>query len=90
MVYPRWDMRTCYVVVCGAISCCVRFQRILRVCTIAIVTAVMAIYGVNNPEVEPIRHEVTLEPGAIIDASKYVIVEQRGEIYVIEEREEGE
>lgn len=39
---------------------------------------------------EPIRHEVTLRPGHVIDATKYEIVEQRGKIYVIEEREAGE
>lgn len=39
---------------------------------------------------EPVRHEVTLRPGYIIDATKYEIVEQRGEIYVIEEREGSE
>ncbi|WP_103110224.1 hypothetical protein [Brevibacillus reuszeri] len=33
------------------------------------------------------RHEVTLRPGHVIDATKYEIVEQRGKIYVIEERE---
>jgi hypothetical protein len=31
----------------------------------------------------PIRHEVTLRPGHVIDATKYEIVEQRGKIYVI-------
>jgi hypothetical protein len=39
---------------------------------------------------QPIRHEVTLRPGHVIDATKYEIVEQRGKIYVIEEREAGE
>jgi len=34
----------------------------------------------------PVRHEVTLRPGHVIDATKYEIVEQRGQIYVIEER----
>ena len=38
----------------------------------------------------PIRHEVTLRPGHVIDAAKYEVVEQRGKIFVIEEREEGE
>jgi multisubunit Na+/H+ antiporter MnhE subunit len=35
----------------------------------------------------PVRHEVTLRPGYVIDAAKYEIIEQRGLIYVIEERE---
>ncbi|PAD72395.1 hypothetical protein [Paenibacillus campinasensis] len=39
---------------------------------------------------DPIRHEVTLRPGHVIDATKYEIVEQRGQIYVIEEREAAE
>lgn len=38
---------------------------------------------------DPIRHEVTLRPGHVIDATKYEVVEQRGQIYVIEEREVG-
>ncbi|MMZ60160.1 hypothetical protein D1872_222350 [compost metagenome] len=37
---------------------------------------------------EPVRHEVTLRPGHVIDAAKYEVIEQRGRIYVIEEREE--
>lgn len=41
-------------------------------------------------ELTPIRHEVTLRPGHVIDATKYEIVEQRGKIYVIEEREAAE
>ena len=41
-------------------------------------------------EKSPIRHEVTLRPGYVIDAEKYEIVEQRGKIYVIEEREAAE
>lgn len=40
--------------------------------------------------VEPTRHEVTLRPGHVIDAEKYEIVEHRGKIYVIEEREAEE
>ncbi|WP_449600330.1 hypothetical protein [Paenibacillus sp. Marseille-Q9583] len=36
---------------------------------------------------EPLTHEVTLRPGGVIDAVKYEIIEQRGAIYVIEERE---
>lgn len=35
---------------------------------------------------EPVTHEVTLRPGSVIDAVKYDIVEQRGAIFVIEER----
>ncbi|WP_143758993.1 hypothetical protein [Paenibacillus odorifer] len=38
-------------------------------------------------ELTPINHEVTLRPGGVIDAVKYDIIEQRGAIYVIEERE---
>lgn len=36
---------------------------------------------------EPVRHEVTLREGYVIDAEKYEIIEKRGAIYVIEERE---
>lgn len=35
---------------------------------------------------EPLTHEVTLRPDGVIDARKYEIIEQRGAIYVIEER----
>ncbi|SDW24527.1 hypothetical protein SAMN05518848_101773 [Paenibacillus sp. PDC88] len=31
-----------------------------------------------------IRHEVTLQPGHVIDATKYEVVKSRGDIYVIE------
>ena len=34
----------------------------------------------------PVTHEVTLRPDGVIDARKYEIIEQRGAIYVIEER----
>lgn len=39
---------------------------------------------------EPVRHEVTLRPGGVIDAVKYDIIEQRGAIFVIEERTPAE
>lgn len=32
----------------------------------------------------PKQYEVTLEPGAVIDATQWEIVEKRGEIYVLE------
>lgn len=38
----------------------------------------------------PVRHEVTLRPGGVIDAVKYDIIEQRGAIFVIEERTPAE
>ncbi|MEK3988031.1 hypothetical protein MHB77_32405 [Paenibacillus sp. FSL K6-3166] len=41
----------------------------------------------DTEKVTPVRHEVTLRPGGVIDARKYDIIEQRGAIYVIEERE---
>lgn len=46
--------------------------------------------SVARPEPVPVRHEVTLQPDGVIDATKYTIVEHRGEIYVIEEREADE
>lgn len=42
---------------------------------------------INAFDREPVRHEVILHDGATIDATKYNVVEQRGKIYVIEERE---
>ncbi|WP_434750216.1 hypothetical protein [Paenibacillus amylolyticus] len=39
---------------------------------------------------QPVRHEVTLRPGHVIDAAKYEVIDQRGAIYVIEEREVSE
>lgn len=50
--------------------------------------ALAVVLGLNAHE--PVRHEVTLQPGHIIDATKYEIIEQRGEIYVIEERKIAE
>lgn len=50
----------------------------------AVITILLAFY-VH----EPVRHEVTLRPGYVIDATKYEVVEQRGQIYVIEERKEA-
>ncbi|WP_339273786.1 hypothetical protein MKY59_21565 [Paenibacillus sp. FSL W8-0426] len=38
----------------------------------------------------PVRHEVTVRQGHVLDAAKYEVIEQRGEIYVIEEREVSE
>lgn len=40
----------------------------------------------DTEKTTPIRHEVTLRPGGVIDAQKYEIIEQRGAIFVIEER----
>jgi hypothetical protein len=37
-------------------------------------------------EKSPVRHEVLLRDGAVIDANTYKVVEQRGKIYVVEER----
>lgn len=48
--------------------------------------AFAVVIGLNAHE--PVRHEVTLRPGHVIDAAKYEVIEQRGQIYVIEEREE--
>ncbi|OMC96230.1 hypothetical protein MKX34_24000 [Paenibacillus sp. FSL R5-0636] len=56
------------------------------VLVIAGVLGVLAMIGWANAS-EPFRHEVTLRPGGVIDAVKYDIIEQRGAIYVIEERE---
>jgi membrane protein YdbS with pleckstrin-like domain len=38
----------------------------------------------------PLRHEVTIRDGYVIDATQYEIIEQRGDIYVIEERKVAE
>lgn len=38
---------------------------------------------------EPVRYEVTLEPGTVIDATKYEVIGQRGQIYVIEPKEDA-
>lgn len=53
---------------------------------VGLIAAAFAVVFALNAH-EPVRHEVTLRPGYVIDATKYEIVEQRGEIYVIEERE---
>jgi hypothetical protein len=36
---------------------------------------------------QPTRYEITLKPGAVIDATRWTITEQRGEIFVIEAKE---
>ncbi|QOT13763.1 hypothetical protein JNUCC32_31240 (plasmid) [Paenibacillus sp. JNUCC32] len=59
------------------------------ICAILIGGVTLLVLADDNGR-EPIRHEVTLRPGHVIDATKYEIVEQRGKIYVIEEREVGE
>jgi len=49
------------------------------------------ISGAGETEVpEPVRYEVTVKDGHVIDASRWNIVEQRGQIYVIEERKVAE
>ncbi|MFF2886676.1 hypothetical protein [Paenibacillus sp. NPDC057967] len=39
---------------------------------------------------DPVQYEVTVQPGHVIDAARWEIVEQRGQIYVITEREAAE
>ena len=56
---------------------------------LGVVLGVVTIFLATNAR-EPIRHEVILRPGYVIDAAKYEIIEQRGQIYVIEEREEAQ
>ncbi|GAA0840679.1 hypothetical protein GCM10008915_36770 [Bifidobacterium pullorum subsp. gallinarum] len=53
-----------------------------------VLTAIAAIIGTAMLYADPpVRHEVILRPGHVIDATRYEVVEQRGKIYVIEERE---
>jgi hypothetical protein len=56
---------------------------------VTVVCALLVLAAVNSVHT-PVRHEVTLRPGSVIDAQKYEIVEQRGAIFVIEEREVAE
>lgn len=53
---------------------------------LAVVVGIAAIVSADTP----VRHEITLRPGHVIDAAKYEVIEQRGAIYVIEEREQTE
>ncbi|RAU96812.1 hypothetical protein [Paenibacillus sp. YN15] len=50
--------------------------------------AILLVFGYTHEtgEYEPTRYEITLKPGAIIDATRWDIVSHRGEIYVIQER----
>lgn len=41
----------------------------------------------ESGELTPTKYEVILREGYVIDATRYEIVEQRGKIYVIQERE---
>lgn len=54
---------------------------------IALVGLFGVVFNAVNPEPIAVTHEVTLRPDGVIDARKYEIIEQRGAIYVIEERE---
>ncbi|GMK47622.1 hypothetical protein PghCCS26_47520 [Paenibacillus glycanilyticus] len=56
------------------------------ICAILTLLFVAAMDKSLEPETKPVRHEVTLREGYVIDAAKYEIIEQRGAIYVIEER----
>lgn len=56
---------------------------------IALFLAVISLIGFGNARA-PLTHEVTLRPDGVIDARKYEIIEQRGAIYVIEERDLAE
>ncbi|WP_342480441.1 hypothetical protein NST07_25850 [Paenibacillus sp. FSL L8-0340] len=55
--------------------------------SLALVGLLGVVFNAVYPEPVAVRHEVTLRPGGVIDAVKYDIIEQRGQIYVIEERE---
>ncbi|MFW5434318.1 hypothetical protein [Paenibacillus apiarius] len=58
---------------------------------IIIVIAVTALAGGaanrETGELTPIKYEVLLHESSVIDATKYEVIEQRGKIYVIQERE---
>ncbi|WP_339811185.1 hypothetical protein MKY63_00835 [Paenibacillus sp. FSL R7-0189] len=54
---------------------------------LSLLGALLIVLSVLKPDYIPITHEVTLRPGGVIDARKYDIIEQRGAIFVIEERE---
>lgn len=62
------------------------FGIVFWVC--AVISIVLGLVMVNQKA--PVSHEVTLRPGYVIDAAKYEVIEQRGAIYVIEEREVSE
>lgn len=53
----------------------------------------LVLNGVGTRETDkltPTKHKVLLRDGAVIDATKYEIIEQRGKIYVVQEREASE
>lgn len=55
----------------------------------AVVFVVLTIFAYTI-RFEPVRYEVTVKDGHVIDAALWEIVEQRGQIYVIEERTQPE
>ncbi|WP_010495031.1 hypothetical protein [Paenibacillus elgii] len=55
---------------------------------LAVLYAVLYVWAITDKS--PIRYEVTLREGAVIDATKYEVVERRGKIYVIQERRSTE
>lgn len=52
----------------------------------ATVCVALVIFGRHDAPV-PVKYEVTVQPGHVIDAARWEVVEQRGQIYVIAERE---
>lgn len=78
------------------IGACTTYERVIErhwflglVAFIFTAIATVMAYAMFYVEV-PVRHEVTLRPGYVIDAAKYEVIERRGKIYVIEEREAAE
>lgn len=61
------------------------------VLVIAAITLFSNGVGIHETDkLTPTKYEVILREGAVIDATKYEIIEQRGKIYVIQEREASE
>ncbi len=61
------------------------FSGVTAVCVFIATIAYITPIGYVE-EINPLRYEVTVNPGHVIDAAWWEIVEQRGEIYVIQAR----
>ncbi|MBJ6364185.1 hypothetical protein ACFOQM_23475 [Paenibacillus sp. GCM10012307] len=84
-----WFLALCFFFGCG-ISALKDEEIFLAIISgLICVTLIVGLLVVWTDRFEPIRYEVTVNPGHVIDAVRWEIVEQRGEIYVIQAREES-
>lgn len=90
-----WGYAILFLLILGAALIFISFSEEDLFCFLfgaasLIIAIVLFSNGVGIRETDrltPTKYEVLLREGAVIDATKYEIIEQRGKIYVIQERE---